>query len=276
MKLSFSTLGCPGWTFDEVLARGSAYGFDGVGFRGVAGELDLTKVPEFAEPRLPETRRRLEDAGLVASMILTSARLIVPDAEVEANLALAESHIEIAAALDAPSIRVFGGQFPIGLSHAMAVARAAERLQRLGDFAASRDVVVLLETHDDFTDPALLRRVMEAANHPSVAALWDIHHPYRLLGTPMQTAWDEIGPWVRSIDIKDSITDASARLGYRYVELGAGEIPVAEALRILSANGYDGWLTFEWEKIWHPELAEPEIAFPAFIAAMRRMLAEMR
>jgi sugar phosphate isomerase/epimerase len=275
MKLSFSTLGCPGWCFDEILAHATAYGFDGVGFRGVGGELDLAKVPEFSASRLQETRRRLEDSGLVASMVLTSTKLIVPEAEVEENLALAESHIEIAAALGAPSIRVFGGQFPPGLSHAAAVARAAKRLRRLGDFAASREILVLLETHDDFTDPALLRRVMEAANHPNVAALWDIHHPYRLLGLSMQDAWDEIGPWVRSVDIKDSITDASARLGYRYVELGAGDIPVAEALRILAGNGYDGWLTFEWEKLWHPDLAEPEIAFPAFIAAMRRMLAEV-
>jgi sugar phosphate isomerase/epimerase len=273
MKLSFSTLGCPRWTFDEVVDRARAHGFDGIGFRGVGGELDLTKVPEFSAARLPETRRRLEAAGLAASMILSSTKLIVPDAEVEANLALAESHIDIAAALGSPSIRVFGGQFPVGLSHAAAVTRAAERLRRLGDFASSRDVVVLLETHDDFTDPKLLRRVIEAANHPHVAVLWDIHHPYRLLGVPMQAAWDAIGPWVRSIDIKDSTADLSARLGYRYVELGQGEIPVAEALRILTANGYDGWLTFEWEKLWHPDLAEPEVAFPAFIAEMRRLLA---
>ena len=90
MKLSFSTLGCPGWSFEEILARGAAYGFDGVGFRGVAGELDLARVPEFSPDRLPATRARMAAAGLDAAMVLTSAKLIVPEGEVEANLALAE------------------------------------------------------------------------------------------------------------------------------------------------------------------------------------------
>ena len=273
MKLGFSTLGCPDWTFEEILAKGKAYGFDGVGFRGVNGQIDLTKVPEFAPDRRAATRQRLADAGLAPAMILTGARLIVPAAEVEANLRLAETHIEIAAGLGAPAIRVFGGQFPIGLSRAAAVERAAGRLRRLGDFAAPRSVLVLLETHDDFTDPALLRRVLEAAGHPAVGAVWDSHHTFRIAEASMQTAWDAIGPWVRAVDIKDSRTDLSAPLGYRYVPLGEGDVPVGDAVGVLKAGGYDGWLTFEWEKLWHPDLAPPEIAFPHFIAGMRQLMA---
>jgi sugar phosphate isomerase/epimerase len=273
VKLSFSTLGCPDWSFDEIVSRAKAYGFDGVGFRGVLGELDLAKVPQFGGAEIAATRGRLAAAGLVASMVLTSTRLIVPAGEVEANLRLAESHIDIAAALGAPYIRVFGGQFPIGLSHAAAVARAAERLHRLGDHAGARGVVVLLETHDDFTDPALLRRVMEATDHPAVGVLWDVHHPFRILGQPVETAHALLAPWVRSVDLKDSIADRSAPLGYRYVPIGDGDVPIAAALGCLRADGYDGFLTFEWEKLWHPELAAPDQAFPQFVGTLRRMLA---
>jgi sugar phosphate isomerase/epimerase len=272
MKLSFSTLGCPDWSFEDILVRGKAYGFDGVGFRGVGGEIDLAKVPEFAAERRAATRQRLAEAGLAPAMILSGARLIVPAAEVEVNLRLAERHIELAAGLGAAAIRVFGGQFPIGLSRAAAVARTAERLRRLGDYAAARGVAVLLETHDDFTDPRLLRRVLEAADHPAVGAVWDSHHTFRLAECGMQEAWDAIGPWVRSVDVKDSITDLAAPLGYRYVPLGEGDVPVTDAVRVLRARGYDGWLTCEWEKLWHPDLAPPEIAFPQFITAMRRPL----
>jgi sugar phosphate isomerase/epimerase len=134
-------------------------------------------------------------------------------------------------------------------------------------------VLVLLETHDDFTDPALLRRVLEAAGHPAVGAVWDCHHTFRIAETSMQAAWDAIGPWVRAVDIKDSRADLSAPLGYRYVPLGEGDVPVADAVGVLKAGGYDGWLTFEWEKLWHPDLAPPEIAFPHFIAGMRRLTA---
>ena len=84
--------------------------------------------------------------------------------------------------------------------------------------------------------------------------------------------WANIGPWVRSVDIKDSITDFEARLGYQYVQIGDGEIPLKDALRILKAAGFDGWLTFEWEKVWHPNLADPSVAFPEFITRIRALL----
>ena len=53
--------------------------------------------------------------------------------------------------------------------------------------------------------------------------------------------------------------------GWRYVLPGEGELPLAEALVLLKRNGYDGWALFEHEKRWHPDLAAPEIAFPAFV-----------
>ncbi|MEO8882932.1 MAG: sugar phosphate isomerase/epimerase family protein [Devosia sp.] len=272
MKLSFSTLGCPAWSFDQVLAKGREYGFDGVAFRGIGQVLDLSKISEFLPSRRAETRQQLDDAGLFPSMMLTSARLLVEDEAVEENIKLAESHIDIAADFGSPFIRVFGGAIPGGLSHAAAIRRAAERLSRMGDYAGPRGVTVLLETHDDFVQPGLLRRVLEAADHSAVGALWDIHHPWRIAGLPVAEAWEALKPWIKSVDLKDSVTDFSARLGYRYVELGQGEVPLHEALKLLKDGGYDGWLTFEWEKRWHPEIAEPEQSFPAFVAYMRDAL----
>jgi hypothetical protein len=32
----------------------------------------------------------------------------------------------------------------------------------------------------------------------------------------------------------------------------------------LKSSGYDGWLQFEHEKRWHPNLPEPEEIFPVF------------
>ena len=83
---------------------------------------------------------------------------------------------------------------------------------------------------------------------------------------------DTLKPWIKSVDLKDSTADPAARLGYRYVEPGKGEVPLREAFRLLKDGGYDGWLTFEWEKRWHPEIADPEQSFPAFISYMRDAL----
>jgi sugar phosphate isomerase/epimerase len=273
MKLSFSTLGCPNWSFDEIALKASQYGYDGVAFRGIGGELDLTKVPEFFPGALANTRHRLQEAGLATSMVLTSAVMMIAEPEkLEASLQLGQSHIEIASELECPYIRVFGGQMPVGISYAAAVRRAGERLHRLGDYAAQRGVHVLIETHDDWVVTSHLRRAVEAADHPNVGVLWDVHHPVRIAGESVAQVWANIGPWVRSVDIKDSITDFEARLGYQYVQIGDGEIPLKDALRILKAAGFDGWLTFEWEKVWHPNLADPSVAFPEFIARIRALL----
>jgi hypothetical protein len=35
------------------------------------------------------------------------------------------------------------------------------------------------------------------------------------------------------------------------------------------AAGYHGWVSVEWEKRWHPELAEPEAALPHHAQILR-------
>jgi sugar phosphate isomerase/epimerase len=61
--------------------------------------------------------------------------------------------------------------------------------------------------------------------------------------------------------------------GWRYVIPGTGVLPLADSIRLLKANGYDGWLQFEHEKRWHPELPEPEEIFPAFVQWVRTVMA---
>ena len=60
MKISFMTLGCPGWDLDTICARGREYGFDGVDFRGYLDQIDITLLPEFTT-HANQTRRQLED-----------------------------------------------------------------------------------------------------------------------------------------------------------------------------------------------------------------------
>ena len=38
MKLSFSTLGCPNWSIDEVINSAKEYGFEGIEICSINGE----------------------------------------------------------------------------------------------------------------------------------------------------------------------------------------------------------------------------------------------
>ena len=53
---------------------------------------------------------------------------------------------------------------------------------------------------------------------------------------------------------------------------GEGEFPAAVTMKLLHDGGYTGWFSLEWEKAWHPSLANPEIALPPFPAALRSLV----
>ena len=63
MKRSFTTLGCPDWTLDEILRHAPAMGFDGVDFRFLEGTTTLWERPALST-QLSQSARLLADAVL--------------------------------------------------------------------------------------------------------------------------------------------------------------------------------------------------------------------
>jgi hypothetical protein len=41
---------------------------------------------------------------------------------------------------------------------------------------------------------------------------------------------------------------------------------------VLVGAGYGGYYSFEWEKVWHPELEEPEVAIADYARVMTQYL----
>src|ERR1700719_4778020 len=65
-KLSFSTLGCPDWSFDKIVDFAKEHGYTGIEVRGILREMDLTKAPEFSTPdAIAVTMKKMKDRGLV-------------------------------------------------------------------------------------------------------------------------------------------------------------------------------------------------------------------
>ena len=60
----------------------------------------------------------------------------------------------------------------------------------------------------------------------------------------------------------------------KLVLLGQGIIPLQNAFTALKKMKYDGYVSLEWEKMWHPEIEDPEVAFPQAISYMRRLDSE--
>jgi fatty-acyl-CoA synthase len=127
-------------------------------------------------------------------------------------------------------------------------------------------VTIALETHDSFSRATLVGELLGHVASPSLAALWDLHHPYRVGESP-QDVLRALGTRIHLVHVKDARRRGD---GWELVPLGDGDVPVRECLDALRATGYAGWLTVEWEKRWHPELDEPEVALPREVETLRR------
>ncbi len=277
MKLSFSTLGCPEWSVEQICENGAKWGYQGAGIRGILGEFDLTKIPELNDENRARTMKTFADNGMTIIILGTSARFSSGDpAERQKNFDDAKAAIDLAQKLDCRMIRVFGGKIPDGVKPDDAYVWVAENFKRLADYAATKNVIVTIETHDDFTDTYLVRDIVERTDHDHMRVLWDVHHTFRACGHSMQLAWDNLGRYVTHTHFKDSKLDPSQKSGFKYCFMGEGDIPNVEALQILKDNNYGGFLSLEWEKAWHPYLDDASVAFPQYAEKMREYMAGLK
>jgi sugar phosphate isomerase/epimerase len=276
LPLAFSTLGCPAWEWKKILDFAQANGFAAIELRGVIGNLDLPSVPQFAPGRITQTKKEVADHGLKISDLGASSQMHVAEtAEREKQLADARRFIDLAQELEVPYVRVFGNELK-GPKEEV-IARVADGLHQLGEYALPKGVTVILESHGDFTNSPLLQEVLTKANSKGVALLWDAHHTYVEGHEQPEETVAALGPWIRHTHLKDSVPAGKDR---KYVLTGKGDVPVerqVQALRKLQINGhmgYQGYYCFEWEKMWHPDIQEPEVAFPDYVRVMSVYLKE--
>jgi len=270
LPLGFSTLGCPAWSWSQVLDFAAGHGYAAVELRGLQTNMDLTKAPEFAPERLPDAQRQLADRGLRNSCLGASAQMHEMDpAKRAAQLDEARRFIDLAQALRAPYVRVFGNNYVEGVPRDAMRAHIARGLRKLGDYARPKHVTVLIESHGDFTDSPSLLDVVRQADSPAVALLWDAHHTFVSGKEQPEDTVRQLGRYIRHTHLKDSVAAGHDR---RYVLTGTGEVPVRRQVEALVKSGYRGYYSFEWEKRWHPEIEEPEIAIAQFATVVRGYL----
>src|SRR5262245_39194002 len=254
MRLAFSTLGCPDWAIEQVGEAARRAGYEGVELRLLDGEI----IPaDLSSARRAEIRRAL--SGLEICCLGTSCRFAFPDAGERArNRDEAERYLALAADLGCPLIRVFGGNLAPGQPLAAGIANIADSLNQLAATSERSGVGIVLETHDAMSAGQAVHDVLARVPSQAIAALWDSHHPYRM-GEPVGQTWERSGRRTRHAHVKDARRQGE---GWQLLPLGEGEVPVRDMVATLHRHGWSGWLSVEWEKKWHPELAGPEVALP--------------
>lgn len=272
MKLAFSTLGCPDWSLQQVAEHAGEYGYEGVELR--------IKGDRHVDPSLNASERRhaaesFRSRGVeIRSLSGYTTFTGKTREEVEANVQQLRVNAELAHDLGAPYVRTFLGKVPEGMTFDFAVAQVAESLARCAELVRPLGVSIIIETHDDFSASAAVERVFREAGHPDgLALLWDTVHTYHS-GETAQQVVGRFGSSIVHTHFKDCVPDAHNPRGhqYRYVLTGEGYIPIRENIAALRSIGYDGYLSFEWEKMWYPDLPGPEVALPHYLRYMRELL----
>jgi sugar phosphate isomerase/epimerase len=133
--------------------------------------------------------------------------------------------------------------------------------------AFSLGVAIGVETRDDFSASSVVAELLAMADPDWVGAVWDSHHPHRM-GEPPADVYANLGRRILLAQVKDARRRPDG--DWELVLLGEGEVPVREMLGLLTAGGYRNWISVEWEKRWHPEIAEPEVALPQYLAMLAK------
>jgi sugar phosphate isomerase/epimerase len=99
-----------------------------------------------------------------------------------------------------------------------------------------------------------------------VGLVWDIVNMWSVTKEAPSAVYGVLKKFIRHTHIKDlNLVNGKEQ----YTLLGKGESPIFEGVDTLRKDGYKGYYSFEWEKLWHPELPEPEIALAAYPKTMK-------
>ena len=270
MKLAFSTLGCPHWGLERVAQAARAYGYQAVELRAIDGDLDLLKRPEFQTSAIETTRRWMEDQSLTICCVDSSCTFDSRDAhERSEQIEVALRHAELAAALGASLIRIFPDKIQTGATRTETRDNIAACLRTVAERAPD-GVRVGLETHGDFARAQAASEIIRFADHPNAVLIWDIANSLAA-GDSIEEAASEVAPHLVHVHLRDGRA-VEGQEHWLPVLAGRGAVSFNDSVNALRDLQYDGFVSFEWEKYWHPEIEEPEVALPDFVKTMKAVL----
>lgn len=265
--VTFSTLACPHWQIETVIAKAVEYGYDGIEWRGgPQGHVQ----PTMTITQKQTLQKMLMDTGLIAVAVTAYTTFVSPLAkEQQSNLDELQRYTDLAAELDAPYVRTFVGELPEGTKIDPSLYKnISDCLSMAAEYAESVGVKIAVEPHDDFVRSATVAPIF---NQPQQAlrVIWDLGNAFAAGEEPVE-GYDVLKDHLAYVQVKDGKGRAP---DWKLCPLGEGDIPLGQAFALLMANDYQGPFSVEWEYAWHPELDPPEIALPAALRTVRKLLA---
>ena len=268
MKISYSTLGCPDWSWQKILDESVKMGYDGIEIRGIEGEMYSPQVKYFNDKNREATLAELKHRNLKMVCLGTSAMFHDPE-KIDSAIVEAKEYIDLAEKLGVKYIRIFGNIIPDFSKREETLNLIAGGWAEVYKYSEGKDVTPLVEIHGNFNNVGIFKDILKKFTHPKFAVLWDIEHSHKVYEENFLEFFGFIRPYIKHVHIKDT---RKVNGEYKLCGIGEGEIPIPKIISLLSATNYNGYVSLEWEKKWHPELEDCDIAFPKFMNYMKKII----
>ncbi len=255
MKLSFSTKGWHGKTFEELCEIAKELRFSGIELHNIKNKLFTDSDSAFNDYATAATLRRLYEMKISIPCIDSICDPADTEKADEAMRELKEC-IRIAKNLHIPYIRVHASAHG---EKDFETVRAF--ISEILPIAESAGVHILLETSGLFSDAKTLRDMLDSFASDSLSALWDVYSSYFIAGQSPEATIETLGAYVKHIHIKDA---EKTEDGIRYSLMGEGQLPISELIGALRSVNYNGFISLEWHPKWCEEIDDLEIILSQF------------
>ena len=261
MKLSFSTNGWYGFTWEDFYTMAKDLGFSGIEIHDINDQSFQGANGPLKKENVTKTARNMANLGLSIPCLNVLSDISDKDKKDDTVTVIME-HIELAKKLNCPYIRVRAGED----NSADVDEACADVLAACKNFAEEAGVTILVETVGVYADTKRLADLLNRFACDNISALWDLNHPFRA-GEAPETTITNLGAHVKHVHIKDSaLTDD----GFEYRLMGEGDMPVDRMILALRSINYEGFISFEWRSEWIEEIGDAGIVFPHFVNFMSR------
>lgn len=271
MKLAGHTMGTPEYELEDAVRLFKDIGLDGIEM--VVQDGYKCGIPQTGGlERARELAKAVADAGLVTSGLTPYAsdyNSLDSDARARAEDDL-RAVLDYARVLDAKFVRVYGGTLIAGdmENYDQKRENLVDSMQRLGEEAAAVGVALVVENH--FSTMTVSAKasadIVARIDHPNVRILYDQANLTFGKEEDWETAMDLQKGLVGYVHIKDLVfKEPNAPFVAKEVSTvshdvrniatripGEGVVPWPRILARLVREGYDGWLSLEYERRWHP------------------------
>ena len=255
MKLSFSTKGWHGKSFDDFIKIAKELRFSGIELHNVKNRLFTETGSVFDDNLSTVTLRKLYENKITIPCI----DCICDPADYSQGEDSYSEFLEcvrIAKNLRIKNIRI----------HAKShddndITNVKSFLDKVMPLIEKEGITVLFETSGLFACTSKLRNLLEEYASDNLASLWDMYSTYFVANELAEETIENLGAYVKHIHVKDAVKTEN---GTSYVLMGEGELPIKDMINALRSVNYDGFISLEWSPKWFEELDDIEIILSQF------------